>query len=198
MMNFEIRFDDAVSPMLQEIIAEKPQWLGSAMKSAGWWAQRKIKEGISSGAPGVSKYAELIPNWLRSALDKSLGNPSKAYYEHMGKLVNAVGYDASQAAKGIIVVGWLSASAVYVGSKQKLGFITPLTDKMRLAFAAAGVTQSPSKTNIEVPARPTYGPMRNVISIGAPKKVEERLIQYMNGVTERSAKGSKRRYRVYT
>lgn len=197
MMDFEVRFDDAVSPMLQEVIAEKPQWLASAMKSAGFWAQKEIKEGIRSGAPGGSKYADLIPDWLRSALDKELGNHGRPPYLHMGKLVNAVGYDSSRATEGVVTVGWLSKSAVYIGSKQELGFITPLTELMRKAFAAAGAPQPASKTFLEIPARPTYGPMQGLVRIGAPKRIEERLIQYMNGAVERSSKSSKRRYRVY-
>jgi len=116
----------------------------------------------------------------------------------MGKLANAVGYDKARASDGIVTVGWLSASAVDIGTKQEDGFFNTVTQSMRKAFAAAGIPLAETRDVIQVIARPTYKPMQPIIQVGAPKKVEEKLISYLNGASNRSAASSNRVYQVYT
>lgn len=194
----QIKFEDNLTPFLKRIIAEKPQWMGSALKSAGYWSQQQIKKGIKSGAPGGAIYAPLMPVWIRRKIEIELHGTAAKNYNPMGKLANAVGYDKTKANDGIVTVGWLSKSAVLIGTKQELGFFNTVTQRMREAFAAAGHPISEDKKVIQVIARPTYKPMQPILQVGAPKKVEEKIIAYINGASRRSAASSDRVYKVYT
>ena len=122
----------------------------------------------------------------------------KSYTKPLGKLGNAVGYDKSQASTGLVTVGWLSQTAVNYGTKQEKGFFTNVSEVMRGAFMMAGIYFPQSKTQIAVPARQTYEPMRPIIAAGAPRQAEIKLINYLKGATERSQASSNRVYRVYT
>jgi hypothetical protein len=196
-MQLELRVQDGATPFLDRVLAEKPQWFGSALKSAGYWAQQEIKKGIRSGAPGGLPYQELIPSWIRRKIDQALGHDTRQNYTPLGKLVNAIGYDKGRVSEGVVTVGWLSTSAVAIGTEQEEGFFNYVSEHMSQAFAAAGYPKEVGAM-IEVAARPTYKPMRPIIQTGAPKRVEMKLIQYMQGMSERSAASSNRRYRVYT
>jgi len=196
-MRLEIQYDDPLTPFLQRVISEKPQWIASALKSAGFWSQKQIKAGIKSGAPGGRPYTTLMPAHMRRRLEMAFGNDARRSYKPMGKLANAVGYDKTKANQGIVTVGWLSQSAVRIGTKQEKGFFTQVTDKLRGAFMLAGIYFPQNKTQIAVPARQTYEPMKPVIARGAPKQVELKLINYLQGATKRSQATSKRVYRVY-
>lgn len=196
-MEITMQVSDSVSPLMQRIIREKPKWLGSSLKSAGYWSQKQIKAGIRSGAPGGVPYARLMPVWMRRRLEAAWGHQPRNSYKPMGKLVNAVGYDKTRADSGIVTVGWLSQSAVTVGTKQEKGFFTKVTDAMRGAFIMAGIYLPQTKTEIAVPARQTYGPMRPIVQRGAVQQVESKLQQYLKGTVERSTAKSDRVYRVY-
>ena len=139
-----------------------------------------------------------MPAQLRGKLEAVLGGPQKRRYLPLGKLRQAVGYDKSRASEGLVKVGWLSASAVGIGTKQEKGFATPVTEKLRAAFNAAGIKMGAGVHQIMVPALQTYQPMKPVIEKGAPEKVQARIMQYLNGVAERSAASSRRVYRVYS
>lgn len=197
-MALEVRFQDDLSPFLNRIIDEKPQWIGSALKSAGYWSQQQIKRGIKSGAPAGQQYTPLIPAWARRKIDEALGHDPRRNYNVLGKLANAVGYDKTRASEGIVTVGWLSQSAVVIGTKQEDGFFNTVTEHMRRAFAIAGFPIPEGQTTIQVAARPTYSPMRPVIQAGAPQQVEIKLINYLQGASDRSAASSNRVYKVYT
>lgn len=196
-MYFELEVDDAASPFLQKFIEEKPRWLSSALKSAGYWAQKEIKTGILSGAPGGQPYARMMPVWMRRKLEKALGHQVRRSYTPMGKLVKAVGYDKTYASTGLVTVGWLSSNAVNYGEKQEKGFFTKVNDRMRGAFIIAGIYFPQSKTTIAVPARPTYGPMKPVIQRGATKRVEEKIQSYLKGNMERSRPTTRAKYMVH-
>ncbi|MDU2063777.1 MAG: hypothetical protein E6713_02965 [Sporomusaceae bacterium] len=197
-MPLEIRYQDGLSPFLNTVISEKPQWVGSALKSAGYWSQKQIKAGIRSGAPGGVPYSPLIPAWARRKIDAALGHDARRTYNPLGKLRNAVGYDKTRASEGVVTVGWLSQSAVMIGTKQEMGFFNQVSDHMRRAFAAAGFPIADNRDQIQIVARPTYGPMQPIIQAGAPKQVELKLINYLQGASKRSAAKSDRVYKVYT
>jgi hypothetical protein len=197
-MALEVQFQNNLSPFLNQVIAEKPQWIGSALKSAGYWSQQQIKQGIKSGAPGGVAYTPLIPTWMRRKLEAALEHEVRRSYNPMGKLANAVGYDKTRANEGIVTVGWLSSSAVMIGTKQEQGFFNQVTEHMRRAFSMAGFPIPAGQTTIQIAARPTYAPMRPVIQVGAPQQVEIKLINYLQGASNRSAASSSRVYKVYT
>lgn len=197
-MYAELHFDDAASPLIRRIIAEKPQWFASSLKSAGYWASQEIKKGIRSGAPGGHQYARLMPSRMRRRLDEALGNEARRSYKALERMVRAVGYDKTRANEGVVTIGWLSASAVRIGTKQEKGFFTMISEHMRSAFAMARIPLSQGKTTITVVARPTYGPMKPVIDRGAPREIDKKLASYLKGNAGRSsAKDPNRIYRVY-
>lgn len=196
-MHLKIQYEDQATPFLQRVIAEKPKWLGSALKAAGFWAHKEIKAGIKSGAPGGKQYARLMPAYMRRKLENAFGNSTRSTYRPLEKMAQAVGYDKSKANAGEVTVGWLSRSAVRVGTKQEKGFFTTVTERLRNVFHMAGIKLLAGKTQIAVTARPTYGPMKPVVEKGAPRQVELKLINYMQGANERSRAKSTRVYRVY-
>lgn len=196
-MNLEVQFEDGLTPLMRRIIAEKPQWFGSSLKSAGYWSSQQLKAAIRSGAPGGKAYRHLMPAWMRRRLDAALGNEVRARYKALERMIRAVGYDKTRANVGVVVVGWLSASAVRIGTKQEKGFFTQVSEHMRKAFEIAEIPLAPGKNVISVPARETYGPMRPIIRKGAPAVVEKRIAGYLSGVTTRSAATTNRVYRVY-
>ena len=197
-MEIRIEYDDKASVFLKEAAENHPKWMASALKSAAWKSQRVIKAGIKSGAPGGNTYAPhaLSPR-QRRMLEAALGHTLKRSYPHMGRLRAAVGYDSRRAKDGIVTVGWLSPSAVRIGSKQQTGFQTPLSDKMRRAFAAAGILIGKNKTATNVAARPTFQPILAEVNRVASNTVREKIISYVLGNTARSAKSSSRVYKVY-
>lgn len=193
----KIQYSDGVTPLMQQIIDDKPKWFQSALKSTGYWAQKEIKAGIRSGAPGGQKYARLMPAFLRRRLEEAFGHDTRRNYKPLGKLVNAVGYDKTKVDRGVVIVGWLSMAAVYIGSKLEKGFFTLVTERLRMIYNMAGIKMLGSTTQITVVARPTYEPMRPIIQAGAPKQMELKMGGYLQGVQERSAARSKRAYIVY-
>lgn len=189
----EIKIIDNATPWLKGMAAGAPEWKRKALKSAGWMMQKEIKAGIRSGAPGGRRYTKGLPADKRKMLEKMLGNKGKSKYPMMGRLVNAVGY---QYKDGRVVVGWLSASAVNIGTKQELGLIRQVTDNMRYAFWAAGIPISRDRSTIAIPARPTFAPMRTVLEPKVMPWVEAKIIEYANSGAPIS-KGGGSRYKVY-
>jgi len=197
-MILQVEYEDGLAPYLRLIIDREPKWLGSAMKSAGYWSQKEIKKGIRSRAPGGKAYRQLMPDYIRQAIDRAMGHASRDKYIPLGKLINAVGYDKTRVSEGVVTVGWLSASAVMIGTKQEKGFFNIVSERMRHAFARAGYPIPPGRSQIPVVARPTYEPMQKVIASGAPAVIEQRLLEYLTGSTSRSTARSARTYRVYS
>ncbi|WP_444314083.1 hypothetical protein [Megamonas funiformis] len=172
-----------------------PVFYKRALKSLGWYSQQEIKKGIRSGAPGGKKYKDLIKPSKRRQIDKAFRKKTKSRYLPMGRLRNAVGYDTKEVNRGIVTVGWLSRTAVRIGSIMENGIYYYVTPKMRKALLRGRIYTN--KKIIEIPARPTFGPMTVVL--------EPKLVNYLNGKVEqfiqnpnlRGTKSSNRRYRVY-
>ncbi len=197
-MNIVVEYNDFASPFMATVISNNPKWMASALKSAGWRVSREIKKGMRSRAPGGHPYAPPhLPNRLRSALESIVGGKVKRYYRPMGNLINAIGYDKTRAGAGVVTVGWLSRSAVYLGRKQQEGFQTPVTDKVRRTFAAAGIKLSVGKTNLEAPSRPTFSPMESMLEGIARDQFETKMLSYVSGNSGRGTSSSARIYRVY-
>lgn len=197
-MDLRIEYEDKASAFLLQAAQDNPKWIASALKSAAWKSQRVIKEGIKSGAPNGKPYAprSLTPK-QRRLLEAALGHTPKRTYPLMGRLRQAVGYDSRRAKDGIVTVGWLSKSAVLIGSKQQEGFQTPISDKTRRAFAAAGIILRRGTTMTTTAARPTFPVMLPKVQQVAADTVREKIISYVMGNTSRSAKTSTRTYKVY-
>ena len=196
-MQLQITYEDMATPYLKQLVANNPKWIASALKSAAWKSQKVIKSGIQSGAPGGQTYAPMMPDKMRRALDLALGNTGKTRYSPMGRLQRAVGYDSSRVNQGVVTVGWLSHSAVYLGSKQQEGFPTEVTDKLRKAFAAAGIKLSADKHQLQTASRKTYAPVLPDVSAVAAQAMQDKLLSYIMGNTQRSAASSGRTYKVY-
>lgn len=197
-MDIRLELDDMATPFLKELAGNNHKWIASALKSAGYYAQKAIKEGIKSEAPGGQPYAaHALDDFHRAKLERALTGNNKQSYPIMGRLRQAVGYDKSQADAGIVTVGWLSQSAALLGGKQQAGFQTIMTDKMRRAFFAAGMHPGRNKLTTETKSRETFAPMTSEIQALASKVMAQRLVSYINRNQERSAASGKRVYRVF-
>lgn len=197
-MDLRIEIDDGASPFLRELAAKNKKWMASALKSAAYYSQKAIKEGIRSQAPGGKPYEPLhLTTMDRAKLEYALTGHNRRSYPVMGQLRQAVGYDSSQASDGIVTVGWLSKSASYIGKKQQSGFVNPFTERMRKAFFAAGFHPSARKRQVVIQPRQTFAPMVPRVQEISVQKMQEKLLSYIQGNQTRSAKSSKRRYTVY-
>lgn len=197
-MDLRIDIDDAATPFLRDLAAQNTKWMASALKSAAYYSQKAIKEGIRSQAPGGKPYEPLhLTTMDRAKLEYALTGHNRRSYPVMGQLRQAVGYDSSQAGNGVVTVGWLSSSSSRIGKKQQSGFVNPFTDRMRKAFFAAGFHPSARKTQVVIQPRQTFAPMVPRVKEIAVQKIQEKLLSYIQGNQRRSAKSSKRTYKVY-
>lgn len=197
-MNITVEYKDNATPFLNYIIANNPKWKTSALKSAGWRTSQELKKGIRSAAPGGSPYEPLhLDNKKRRALEKIMGGKVRRNYPPMGQLQKAIGYYGTMASRGVVPVGWLSKTAVYLGDKQQKGYSTEVTPKVRRMFAAAGIKLSKNKSRLQTPSRKTFAPMETMLSRIAQDQFASKLISYFNGNTARGTAASKRTYRVY-
>jgi hypothetical protein len=187
---------DSATPFLKGMAETKPEWMRRAQKSLGYMMQQEIKKGIRSGSPGGKKYKPPMPPEKRQMLERMLGGDGKKNYPILGRLVNAVGYQYKPAEISI-TVGWLSASAVNIGTKQEKGFERSLTDNMRYAFWAAGVPISRNHDILRIPARPTFDPMAAYLEPKITPHLEEKITSYADGFNPPPTTNRKRKYRVY-
>lgn len=193
MIQADLLIIDGATPWLEYMATTKPDWLRKALKSFGWYSQQQIKAGIKSSAPGGRAYAEFMPPDMRARLEAVFGNSPKKRYSPLGKLVNAVGYEFD-ADKQIVRVGWLSDSAVRLGENIEQGYSKAITDKMRRYFWAAGVSLS-AKSEINVAARHTFGPMQAILAPKAAAHIEDKILEYARTGAPPSRKQT-RKYRV--
>ncbi len=203
-MAYELQIStiDNIAPWLDWAIKHKPDWTRKAIKSTAWYAQQEIKAGIRSEAPGGSRYAErMIASRRRDIEDTSRrgGSKQKRRAGVLGKLLNAVGYQVKPA---LAAIGWLSNSAVRIGSWHEAGKMQTITPKMRRLFFAAGVGLKASTTHINLPTRPTYAPMFNALRDKLPAWFESKFISYLvnGGPPQKIASSgmSRGRQRIYT
>lgn len=187
-----VKILDTASPLIRATADGMPDYIRKALKSAAWMAQKEIKTGIKSGAPGGQPYAPTMPADLRKRIEHRKG---RVRYPVLGKLVRAVGYQYSKADQAV-QVGWLSKSAVSIGTKQEKGFERPVTAAMRRLYAAVGVPLSESKTVLNVPARPTFAPSFKVLEPKFVPYIEGKIAEYMSGKVPVSKSGG-RKYRVF-
>jgi hypothetical protein len=176
MIQADLLIIDGATPWLEYMATTKPDWMRKSLKSFGWYSQQQIKAGIKSSAPGGRGYVEFMPPDMRAKLEAVFGNRPKKRYGPLGKLVNAVGYEYDTA-KNLVRVGWLSASAVKLGEKIEQGYTKAVTDKMRKYFWAAGVSLS-AKSEINVAARHTFGPMQAMLAPKASAYIEDKILEY--------------------
>lgn len=194
---------DNITPWLDWAISHKPDWTRKATKSTAWYAQQEIKKGIRSGAPGGSTYADRMSAARRHEIEDTSrrgGSKLKRRAGVLGNLLNAVGYQFKTAQ---VAIGWLSRSAVRIGSWHELGVSQQVTPKMRRLFFAAGVGLKASTTHINLPRRPTYEPMFNYLRDKMPAYFQNKFISYLvNGgppkrITSGATRGRQRIYTVY-
>jgi len=199
-MAYEMKMDvvDNVTPWLDWAIAHKPEWNRKATKSTLWYAQQEIKKGIRSGAPGGSTYLERMSAARRHDIkdtSKRGGSKKRRRAGILGNLLNAVGY---QYKSTMGAVGWLSNSAVRLGTWHENSVLQTITPKMRRLFFAAGIGLKASTTQISLPRRPTYSPMFPVLLKILPTYFENKFMSYLaNGGPPVKQIGSGRTYIVH-
>lgn len=225
MSNDPITITDSATPYLNFIADTKPDWVRKALKSTGWMMQKEIKAGIRSGAPGGRKYPEFMAPTRRAAFESAFGaKVRKVYqaggtaerkgwgsrsrsalieagvsartigYSPLGKLVNAVGYQYDKG-RQTVRVGWLSNSAKRLGKQIESGYEKQITEPMRRKLFAAGIPLPKGKSVFKVPARHTFGPMRNALQPKLVPYIESKIGDYaINGAGSQAA--ARRKYRV--
>lgn len=194
----EVKIIDTATPFLQKVANECPIFLKRAVRHTGWWLQSAIKYEIRRGAPGGQSYSPFakIKNIRTETEVITLNRLSKktgrlkeirrrigvsrlvreSTHRPLGRLANAVGYKFySDSIRSI--VGWLSLSAQYLGSKMERGFTIHTTPKMKRLFAASGFGLGKSK--IDVPARPTFGPIYKQKAEQIGRHLENRVWKYI-------------------
>ncbi len=196
-----VKLIDTASPFVKMVARDFPKSIQRGLKSTGWWMQQEIKAGIRSGAPGGQRYEAFskIKNLSNTydtiklnRLSKKTGKQKfvrsrhiinemvreKGRHSPLGRLVNAVGYQYYTDGQRVIV-GWLSASAIDIGTKLEQGFTTSVTPKMRKMFIASGLKLG--KSVIKTPKRETYGPIYQAKQAAAGQYFESKLYQYIQG-----------------
>jgi hypothetical protein len=183
---------DEADSILSYLAAEYPNLIRKAVKSTGWMMQKQIKVGILSGAPGGSPYAPLIPPPFRPRLDELTSGHAKPDYKLLGQLAQAVGY---QYKDGVLLVGWLSDSAILIGTMEEEGAVKPFNTQMRQQFLEAGLHPSKNKTEVVIPKRPTIGPMFRILAPQITPYIADKLDEYETKGLPDVAKNP-RKYRV--
>jgi hypothetical protein len=191
---YTIEIYDEATPWLKWAMDEFPGFRRKALKSAGWMMQKKIKAGIKSRMPGGRAYAAFMPAKRRRELEIAFGGKGKHRYAPLGKLARAIGYQYREDA-GEVVVGWLSRSAVQLGTLHEKGGTTKVTGKVRRGYLAS-IGISKTKKEIDIPARPTIGPMKRVLVPEIPGYVEDKIWGYLIKGSRSGIKASRRKYVV--
>lgn len=189
-----VTLDDEATPWLARVTRDFPDLRRKAFKSLGWWMQGEIKAGIRSGAPGGVPYAPRRMGDLNRLRLKPKEQVSKTV---LGKLVRAVGYQYLEG-DSTAVVGWLSKSAVRLGTIAEEGKSIPVTPNMIRRFRKARVPLSPFKRTLSIPPRPTIGPMWRVLEPQVIPYLEGKFQEYLEaeGKPRTSKSRSRRTYRV--
>jgi hypothetical protein len=68
---------------------------------------------------------------------------------------------------------------------------------MRRAYLAAGIGIKPGRKEVVIPARPTIGPMRDVLLPKAPKYVEDKIFGYLTIGGPKNVFKSGKEYKVW-
>lgn len=194
----EIKIDvvDEATPWLTWALENKPDWVRKATKSTLWYAQQQIKTGIKSESPGGSRYAERMSADKRHDIEDTSRRGGKRKRRRagiLGNLLNAVGY-TYKGDRGVI--GWLSNSAVRLGTWHEKSVQETITPKMRRLFFAAGVPLKSSTTRIQLPKRPTYDPMSTELENAIPVHFRNKFIEYLASGGPPAGTRSRRKYIV--
>ncbi len=208
-MELSISWDDLASPWIEKAIRTFPTYRRSALKSLGWMMQKEIKAGIQSGAPGGKTYTPLSDVGKKRTGERPTLRKGEPRKRVLGKLRNAIGY---QYRDGALVVGWLSRTAVYMGSIHEQGKAIPATEKMRRFWWASrgknrgfryyGVSHTKiialrrGTRKIVIPARPTIGPMRAALIPRMGPYIKDKVVGYLTKDMERTTPRSSRKYVV--
>ena len=184
----EIDVTDEIQPTLEGLAGNNKKAMRSAVKSLGWFLQKRIKKGVESGSPGGDAFQERIPHEIRRKLQG--GSAAKKWY---GQMRNAIGY---QYEDGVLRIGWTSKTAAMYGRKQEFGYRTTVTDEIRRKYAEVGVPLSKNTKYLYLPARNVFDPMSEELQPEIAPYVQQKLNEYTDK-TVAFAKKARRKYKVY-
>lgn len=214
-MNDPVIIKDNATPYLIYMMAAAPANFRKAMKSLGWYMQKEIKAGIRSKNPGGEHWADFIDPRIRAQLEgktkrnmvrilKKDENWKRKYaqdesgksvtYKPYGKLQRAIGYAYSRE-EGKLEVGYLSKSALRLGTMMENGVSKPVTAGVRKMYFAHAVPIGPHKEIIKIPPRPLMQPMRKILMPQMVPYLEKKLIEYWLKGTDFVS--SSRKYKVW-
>jgi len=157
-MGFELvgewgKFKQFVAEMKEKI----PEASKLALHRVGLKAQRDLRTGVLSGAPGGKPYP---PNHPFTVQRKGSSKPMV----HHGDFVGAINYQ--MVADNAVFVGIKrgarkhgSLDTVNLAEIHERGCIIKVTPKMRAYLHSQGLHLKPSTQYIRIPPRPTFGPV---------------------------------------
>lgn len=208
--------EDNATPYLQYMIQAGPEQVSKAMKSLGWYMQKEIKAAIKTQSPAGTKWKQFMDPRIRAQLEgKSarpmlsvLANHEKGWrrkyaqndegksvrYQPFGKLQRAIGYQFDKKSQ-TLMVGYLSASALKLGTMMEEGFTKDVTEQMQKFFYAHGVPIK--KEQIKVSARPLMAPMKKKLLPEAVPYIEGKLQEYFDN-NSMHFNTSSRKYKVFS
>jgi hypothetical protein len=194
-----MHIDDGTSPYLESLALRFPEHTDRALRHIAWWLRGVVKQEMRASAPAgrrwkrnasITKY-RVIEAYKKARMKAqaagkkapagqfaSLSRPKgKEAWPEAGRLTNAVGYQHPSQMN--IAVGWLSRSAARLGVIFQGGQKRAVTHKMRHLYAAAGVSLSGGKSEIEQPARPVFSPIFEARKVEIRDRVEKRIDLYL-------------------
>jgi len=181
-----LRINDTAKPWLAHLARNFRPEFARALGKIGWWLREEMRKAIEAGGPAGSSWPGRSDVQQFHKLDrKKKRRSSLLQYGQFGRLIKAVGYKADRENLRV-QIGWLSASAAPLAAKLQAGFETPISEKMRAMFFAAGSVLAKSGSIVD-PARPLVRPLFQQVEAEIPRRIEAFIVQYL----ERSGNAAK-------
>jgi hypothetical protein len=174
-----LRINDTAKPWLAYLARNFRTEFARSLSRIGYWLRKEMRDAIESGGPaGASWPGRSNVQQLRMLDRKKKSRRSLLQYGQFGRLIKAVGYKADREELRV-QIGWLSATAAPLAAKLQAGFETPISEKMRAMFFAAGSALAKSGS-IADPARPLVRPLFEQVEAEIPRRIEAFIIQYLD------------------
>ena len=173
MSPFEFTLEDNATLYIGMIRATFPDAIRWSLKSLGNCIRLKLRKAVKSKAPGGQSWHPFMTARKRSDLEGKKGR-----FPPLGQLLKSLGYEYRDKNGGTVMVGWLSASGVELGSKHEIGFKTTITKEMRKKYAAAGIFLKADKNEIIIPKRPLFEPVSRQVNPEIVPYITKKLEQY--------------------
>ena len=175
-VEMKVVLQDDVNPWLLWVAQHRKEWMRKLIKSTAWYMQQEIQKGIRSGAPGGVAYHAR----MKKQKTTEVGGLYKARWKQkkriLGGLDKAVKYLYGN--DNSATIGWLAEYAAKLGGWMEEGTHPDVSPRMRRMYMAAGIKLG-DKQKIDIPARPTFGPMYAYLQSRIPVYFENKVQEYL-------------------